>query len=308
MGGTGGRYTKPRSGKVQERIEQAQEKERERLDGQINDLIKELLARYNDRDTDKVTERLGEIRELLGESAELDDILYGGSVAKHTAVDGLSDVDALVILDKDRINTDSPQGLIDTFHGLLDRSLPRSEVKSIDKGRLAVTITYQDDQEIQLLPALRSRQTVRIADSSGTGWQDTKPRTFQNALTEANQQTNGSLVPAIKLVKSIVSDLPSQKQLTGYHVETLAVDAAKNYSGPKNPRSLLLHTLEHSSQRVLRPIADATGQTRTADAYLGQENSVQRRNVSQTLAGIVRRLEAATTVAQWRTVLDRVRE
>lgn len=308
MGGTGGRYTKPRSDEVLERINQAQEKERERLDGQINDLIKELLVRYNDRDTDKVAERLDDVRELLSEVAELDTVLFGGSVAKHTAVDGLSDVDALVILDKDRISADSPQDLIDSFHGLLGRSLPRSAVESVDKGRLAVTITYQDGQEIQLLPALRSRQTVRIADPGGTGWQDTKPRAFQNALTEMNQRTNGSLVPTIKLVKSVVSDFPSQKQLTGYHVETLAVDAAKNYAGPNNPRSLLLHTLKYSSQRVLRPIADVTGQTRTADAYLGQENSVQRRNVSQTLAGIVRRLEAATTVAQWRTVLDRVRE
>jgi hypothetical protein len=118
----------------------------------------------------------------------------------------------------------------------------------------------------------------------------------------------GSLVPTIKLVKGMVSDLPPQKQLKGYHIEALAVDAARDYAGPKTPRALLLHTLEHSSRRVLRPIGDVTGQSRIADGYLGPENSVQRRNVSQTLAGIKRRLEAATTVAQWRAALDRVRD
>lgn len=308
MGGTGGRYSGPASNDVLERINRAQEKERERLDGQVNDLITELLARYNNRDTEEVSERLNQIRERLGEIAELDAILFGGSVAKHTAVNGLSDVDALVILDRERIGVDSPGDLLDSFHRLLDRSLPRDDVEDVRKGNLAVTVTYQDGQEIQLLPGLRSRQTVRVATSDGGSWKDTKPREFQRALTEANRRMDRSLVPAIKLVKSVVSDLPPQKQLSGYHVETLAVDAAKDYAGPKNPRALLLRVLEHSSQRVLRPIADVTGQTRSADAYLGSENSVQRRNVSQTLGGIVRRLEAATTVAQWRAVLDRVRD
>ena len=308
MGGTGGRYSGPTTDDVLERISRAQEKEKERLDGQVNDLSKELLANYNDRDTEKVAERLDDIRERLSEVAELDAVLFGGSVAKHTAVDGLSDVDALVILDRERIGGDTPQDLITSIYRLLDKSLPRSEVESIRKGRLASTVTYQDGQEVQLLPALRSRQTVRIPASDGRSWQDTKPRTFQRALTDANRQMNGSLVPTIKLVKSVAANLPSQKQLSGYHVETLAVDAAIDYSGPKNPRALLLYTLKHAAQRVLRPIADVTGQSRTVDAYLGPRDSVQRRNVSQTLAGIVRRLEAASTVTQWRAVLDRVRD
>lgn len=308
MGGTGGRYSGPRSDDLLERINKAREKERERLDGQVNDLIRELLTRYNDRDREKVSERLDEIRQRLGDVAELDSVLFGGSVAKHTAVDGLSDVDALVVLDREKIGADSPGDLIDSFYRLLNRSLPRSEVESVRKGRLAVTVTYQDGQEIQLLPALRSRQDVRIASSDGSGWQSTKPRAFESALTDSNRKMNGSLVPTIKLVKSMVSDLPPQKQLKGYHIETLAVDAARGYAGPRTPRALLLHMLEHSSQRVLRPIADVTGQSRVADGYLGPENSVQRRNISQTLAGVKRRLEAASTVAQWRAVLDRVRD
>lgn len=308
MGGSGGRSSGPTSDSVLERINKAREKERERLDGQVNDLVKELLARYNDRDTEKVAERLDDVRERLDEVAELDSILFGGSVAKHTAVNGLSDVDALVVLDRDRIGADTPQELINSFYRLLNRSLPRSEVEGVTKGQLAVTVAYQDGSEIQLLPALRSRQTIKIAASDGKSWQDTKPREFERTLTDANHRTNGSLVPTIKLVKSIVSDLPAQKRLSGYHIETLAVDAAKDYSGPKNPKALLLHTLEHSSRRVLHPISDVTGQTKTADGYLGPENSVGRRNVSQTLTGIKRRLDAATTVAQWRAVLDRLKE
>jgi hypothetical protein len=304
MGGGGGnRYTGPTSEQVLKKIDQAREKERERLDRQVNDLLEDLLARFNDRDTAEVSERMAYISELLGEAAELDTLLLGGSVAKHTAVNGLSDVDALVILNRDKIASDSPEALIDDFHDLLWDKLPRSQVEGVDKGRMAVTVRYLDGQEIQLLPALRSGQTVSIAGPDGKSWHDTRPRSFQRALTSANAASNQSLVPTIKLVKSIVADLPPQKQLTGYHIESLAVDAAKDYKGAKIPRTLLLHVLGHSASRVLRPIADVTGQSHTVDAYLGGADSARRRNISQALSGVKRRLETAATLGQWRAVL-----
>jgi hypothetical protein len=305
MGGGGGnRYTGPTPEQVLRKVDQAREKERERLNKQVNDLLESLLARFNDRDTAEVSERLERISELLGEVAELDTLLLGGSVAKHTAVNGLSDVDALVILDRDKVASDSPESLIDSFHDLLWDKLPRSQVEEVDKGRMAVTVRYLDTQEIQLLPALRSGQTISIAGPDGKSWHDTKPRLFQRALTSANAASNQALVPTIKLVKSIVGDLPPQKQLTGYHIESLAVDAAKNYDGVKIPRALLLHVLGHSASRVLRPIADVTGQSRTVDAYLGDADSTRRRNISQALSGVKRRLETAATLGQWRAVLS----
>jgi hypothetical protein len=304
MGGGGGdRYTGPTSEQVLKKVEQARDKEKERLNGHVNELLDDLLAHFNARDREKVSERLDRISELLGEAAELDALLLGGSVAKHTSVNGLSDVDALVILDRQRVSGDSPESLINAFHNLLWDKLPRSQVEGVDKGHLAVTVKYHDGQEIQLLPALRSGQTVSIGAPDGKSWHETKPRSFERALTSANSRMNQALVPTIKLVKSIVADLPPQKQLTGYHIEALAVDAAKTYDGPKVPRTLLLHMLGHSATRVLHPIADITGQSRTVDAYLGDANSVRRRNTSQTLSTIKRRLDAAASLGQWRAVL-----
>lgn len=305
MGGGGGgdRYVGPTSETVLRKVDEIHEKERARLDGEVNELLQHLLARFNDRDTGKVSERLNRIQDELGEVAELDRFLLGGSVAKHTAVNGLSDVDALVILSRKHDKSDSPEFLIEAFRRLLQQKLPRSEVASVEKGRLAVTVKYQDGQEIQLLPALQSGNTLSVASSDGTGWKDTEPRRFQRALTNANTRTHQVLVPTIKLVKSIVADLPKQKQLSGYHIEALAVDAARNYSGPTAPRSFLLHVLDHSAKRVLRPIKDVTKQTRTVDAHLGEENSVARRNISQALEGVKRRLQTATSVGEWRDVL-----
>ena len=303
-GGGGDRYISPSSETLAQKVERAREIEQRRLDGDINELLARILARFNDRDTEAVACRLTEIKELLGDTAEIDQILLGGSVAKHTAVNGLSDVDALVILDRDDSVGISPATLLDNFHRKLNRELPRDEVASVGIGRLAVTVKYRDDMEIQLLPAWRSGNTISIAADDGETWNDTHPRQFQRDLTRANSRLNGGLIPAIKLFKSLVANLPQQKQLKGYHVEAMALDSARGYQEQKTPRALLIHLLGHAAERVLQPMRDKTGQSRTIDSYLGEERSLERRNISQTLEGLKRRLEAATSVAQWGTLFE----
>jgi predicted nucleotidyltransferase len=302
MGGGGGRYRGPSTPELQRKIEQAQEQERQRLDGDVNELLQRLLIGFNNRDIEAAKKRLGEIEKILGKTVEVDYILLGGSVAKHTDIDGISDVDALVILSREDLAEKSAQALLDEFYDTLNQSLPRSEVAMVEKGRLAVTIKYKDKSEIQLLPALRSGQTISIAAADGKGWNDTKPKNFQRELTRANTRLNQGLVPAIKLIKSIIYDFPKQKQLTGYHIEAIALEAASGYRGPNTPKGLLIHLLGYAGERVLRPMVDSTGQSRTLDSYLGQAGSIERRNISQALEGMKRRLEAATTVAQWRAV------
>lgn len=303
-GGGGGGFIPPSSESLQKKIEREREREKERLDADVEKFVHDLLAKFNDRDVDSTRDRLDELHEILGDQSEVEQLLLGGSVAKHTYVDGLSDVDALVVLDRSDLQSKTPKAVLSEFHRQLKDSLPRSEVKSITKGNMAVTVTYRDGTEIQLLPALRSGNKVSIADATGKAWKETKPKTFQKQLTRENQKLNNALVPAIKLMKSAISSLPKQQQLTGYHVETLALDAAKHHTGKKTPKDILLSTLEHASKRVLKPCKDATGQNRTVDAYLGAKDSVHRRNAAQALAGVKRRLESATTVAQWRAILE----
>src|SRR5215213_889397 len=103
MGGTGARYNRPPTeDSIQRKVEQAEGKERERLNGEVDYLIERLLSRYNKRDTEEVSQRLEQIEGTLGEIANIETLLFGGSVSKHTAVNGLSDVDALIILDRGR--------------------------------------------------------------------------------------------------------------------------------------------------------------------------------------------------------------
>jgi hypothetical protein len=249
-------------------------------------------------------ERLDHLLSLLGDVIEVDRALFGGSVAKHTEVDGLSDVDALVLIDRSDLKGRSPSEVRAAFRAELESRLPRSEVESVSAGRMAVTVKYRDGMEIQLLPAMRSSRKIVIGGPAGDSWIEIRPKAFQKALTAANKRLNETLVPAIKLMKSILGGLPEQKQLKGYHVEALAVDAAKAYRGESVPRAVLVHLLDYASRRVLTPISDVTGQSRQADGYLGPANSVERRVVAQAMAGLKRRLDAAGSVEEWKAVLE----
>jgi hypothetical protein len=271
----------------------------------VNALLQDFLAQITDRDADETRNRVGEVAEALGEATQIETLLFGGSVAKHTYVDGLSDVDALVVLDREGTRGLSPQQVLDKFQAELRDKISAKEVESVDRGDLAVTVRYRDGTELQLLPAVRSGSKIAIPDSSGTGWNQTNPKRFQRELSRQNERLNNALVPTIKLIKSLVGDLPAQQRLSGYHTEAVCLDAARSFRGPKTPRALLIHVLDHAAQRVRRPIRDVTGQSRNVDGYLGSANSARRRLVSQALASLGRRLEAATSINQWRAMFGR---
>ncbi len=304
MGGSGGGsgYIPPSSDELQRKIEKARQDERLRLDSDVNQFLQRELTLYNDRDVAQTQIRLNEIAELLGDEMEIDNFLFGGSVAKHTFVDGLSDVDALVVLDRSDTRGLSADKVLSEFHEKLSTSLSQRDVASIDKGMLAVTVRFKDGSEVQLLPAIRSGKLIKIPDSSGTGWNETNPHIFTQQLTKQNERLNGALVPTIKLVKSLISDLPKQQRLTGYHIEALALDAAKGYRGPKTPKAMLSYVLDHAAARSRKPISDVSGQSRNVDDYLGKPNSAQRKLASQAIAGIRRRLDAATSITQWKAM------
>jgi len=302
-GGGGGRYFPRPSSELEELIRRSKEQaDKDRLGSDVNKLLREILASH-ERAPEKVQDYLDRIGDVLKDEADIEQFLFGGSVAKHTYVDGLSDVDALVVLNQDDVAGMSPEGVLQELHGSLQDRLTDSALQSIEKGTMAVTVTYRDGTEIQLLPAIRSGTKVAIPSSGAREWNETNPKVFQRMLTRANQRLDGTLIPTIKLVKSTVAGLPEQKRLTGYHAEALSLEAVKGYRGTKTVKALIQHVFDHASSRVRQPINDVTGQSRVVDSYLGKPNSAKRRVVADALAGIARRLGAATSVEQWKAIL-----
>lgn len=266
--------------------------------------LNSLLPLINNRDADLVNRRLDEVAAALERKLDGElELLLGGSVSKHTYVDGLSDVDALVLVDNTELADSSPAKVQGYMAQRLRARFREIEVKV---GQLAITLDFPDIS-IQLLPALREGDRIRIADASGQRWAEIRPREFARVLTAVNQEQGGKVVPTIKLAKSLLAGLPEQHRLSGYHVESLAVDVFRGYAGPRTLRAMLRHFFDTASQRVLTPIVDRTGQSVHVDDDLGPQESMPRQLRSAALSRVARRLaaaDAAGDVGIWRSLLE----
>jgi hypothetical protein len=300
MGGSGGsdNYSQVDMAAARRQAE-AELRQQEAL-AEINEFLAEELRSYNDRDVETISRRLDEIEEVLGDSTEgMDRLLFGGSIAKHTYVDGLSDADALVVLQGAR--PDSPSELLNEFAATLRTRLSPSDVSEVSVGRLAVTVTYTDGTQIQLLPAHDSGSSLSIGSEDGRGWREIRPRKFAEKLTEVNQANNNGVVPAIKLAKGLFDrQLAEDQRLSGYHLEAVAVDAFRNYQGSSSREAMLRHLVEHAARAILAPTGDITGQSVHIDSDLGEAGSRDRRAIAASIRRVSSNLETADGVETYR--------
>ena len=295
MSGSGGRgFSRYSPQEIRGWIEEANhDVDEARHNSEVNASLGDLLAQYNDRDVVLTRTRLDEIQVALEDALESTvDLRFGGSIAKHTFVDGLSDVDALAILRDKELAKFSAKEVLDKFASILRRDL--GYTVRIAKGRLAVTIVFPDGMEIQILPAVQTPTGVRIPSSRNSEWSNViRPQAFAEKLTQRNKACGGRLIPVVKLAKSVLAELPDTVRPSGYHVESLAVEAFKSYKGPNHYKGMLHHFFQRSSQLVLSPIRDSTGQSLSVDQDLGKHNSQQRRTLSGALDRIARRMANA---------------
>jgi hypothetical protein len=262
----------------------------------------DLLAAYNSRDTELVKERLDALRTHLEDAIEdRIDQQFGGSVAKRTYVDGLSDIDSLMIINDTKLELKTPEAALERITGILKSRLEKQA--EVSHGQMAVTVEYPDGMKIQILPAIRTEQGMRIPSSTRDAWSEIEPRGFRQALSDRNAECGGKLIPTIKLAKAILGNLPESQRLSGYHVESLAIEAFRRYDGEKTTAAMLPVFFERAKDLVLRPIVDKTGQSVHVDDYLGPVDSEGRRNASHILGRIEKRMRnanAAGSIGQWR--------
>jgi hypothetical protein len=268
----------------------------------VNGELAELLKEFNNRDVALTRTRLEEIEEALSDVAvDVDRLLFGGSVAKHTYVDGLSDVDALIVVDAPNVQ---PNDLLQRFRRYLSSRLS-TDVEEVSAGNLAVTIKYRDGSEIQVLPAVERNGRTSIASADGSTWRTIRPHKFAEKLTQVNGRNGGAVIPAIKLTKALLnSALPEAQRLGGYHVEAIAVDAFKAYNGRRDYASMLRALVRHAAVAVRRPTGDITGQSVHVDDYLGKANSSDRAALSAAIGRIADRLDGASASEVRRMLRD----
>lgn len=305
MGGGGGHsgpVSKP--DELAKKIKAAQEETAAKeLEPLVNEAIGELLKQYNDRDADAVATHLRVIKDALQKDIEgTVDACFGGSVGKHTYVDGLSDIDTLVLLNNSALKDKSPEEVKAYFLSCLKQRLPNTEIR---EGRLAITVTFKD-AEIQLLPAVKIDSGFKIPDSEGTSWTSIQPREFTDALTKANADMGRKLVPVVKLAKSIISKFPENQQLSGYHIESLALSVFDGYDGRKTPKAMIQHFFAEAPRCIKNRMRDPTGQSTYIDDYLEAANSPKRQAVANSVFRVGKRMENADRagdIEQWKEIL-----
>ena len=250
-------------------------------DDNFNRYCEQLLAQYKRRNTKAVTRHIRSVCDIL--SHEDDHVVqtkFGGSVQKGTYVTGLSDVDVLLMVNQSSLKNKPPSKVMAYVRNTIQQRFPKNPVKA---GKLAVTVSYADKTELQILPAIRTTDGFRIAEPGSTKWSNViHPERFTDRLIEVNNERGGRVVPVIKLAKAMANCFikDSSKRISGYHMESLAIGAFGGYEGELDPRSMLLHYLRHLMKAVMTPIKDPTGQTRYVDEYLGQANSGPRKGDS----------------------------
>jgi hypothetical protein len=305
-GGGGGAFINRTPDELRNLVRKAEEKTASvAFEAGLAKTLGNLLGHANARDVETARERLDAVKTALKDSLEGSfDQLFGGSVAKHTYVDGLSDIDSLVLINDSGLHGDSPQHVLAQMERILRRKLRgRAEVSH---GRMAVTIDYGDGMVIQLLPAVRGDDgRVHVPSSRRDGWSRINPVAFHEALTRRNNECSGKLVPTIKLAKAIVGQLPEAQRLSGYHMESLGIGAFRNYEGEKTTTAMLPTFFERARELVLSPIKDSTGQSVHVDGYLGPANSEARQAASHLFGRLARRMRNATaagSMAQWQAL------
>lgn len=109
MGGSsGGGYSGRRHRSVQQGLS----------DADINRCLRELLREYNEQEREAINRHLDVLRDSL--ELEDDDVIrfvFGSSQSKHTAVNGLSDVDALAIINDSSLSGQSSEAVIRQMAG-----------------------------------------------------------------------------------------------------------------------------------------------------------------------------------------------
>ena len=304
MGGSGGGgffYGDPRA--EADRLRKAeQEAQEQAYRVEVETLLGRALAGANARDVDAVAAHLGSIQQALEKDIDgVVDLLFGGSVAKRTYVDGVSDVDALVLVNDSDLAGRDPRAVCNYILGRLGERFPGR----VSADGFAITVTFAD-VAVQIVPAIRRGSDFLLPDRACTQWSRTRPEAFTKALTTTNKSCNGKVVPIIKLAKVLLADLPEARRPTGYHLENIALKAFSKYKGPYTPREMLHHIFERAPEIIRTPIPDRTRQSRHVDDHLGQANSTQRLMVADAVARVGRRLrnaDGAQDIGQWQRLL-----
>jgi hypothetical protein len=264
----------------------------------------ERAAALDRRELEPVRARLRRIRDAVRPDDDRTwiELLLGGWIGKPAHLAGLTDTDAVVVLGAPAVGDIEPASLPKELAARLGAAR-LDPAASIATDRLAVTVAYPDYTRLRLLPAVGRDDDVRMADATGDGWFGIGPRFFATELLAADARADHRLIPMIRLTELVLAGYPQDRQLDGYHVETLAIAVYRGYSGPWSYDVMLRHFFMAAASAVLRPLVNSSGESLHIDDALGPSDSERRRGAADLLAATARQVSDARGLEAWERLI-----
>lgn len=174
----------------------------------ISEIFQEFLGNLKIDNAQQITTRYEEITACLNKKfrdtdSKTANSLQVGSYGRWTAIKGVSDLDMLYIMPKNRWDEykENRQSTLlnDTRSAILDR-YPQTEI-SVD--RLIVSVVYTDFT-VEVQPVFEQEDgSFKYPDSYEGGiWRITKPRDEISAMKEVNEKKNENLRPLCKMIRA----------------------------------------------------------------------------------------------------------
>ena len=217
------------------------------------------------------------------------DIVYAGSVAKGTYVEGISDVDNHVRINGTSLEKKSPAEVKAYIRQQLSK-LP--DVKSVTETSRTVTVTYRDGTEMQYVPVIKTKNGYRVAD--GKRWSNVVyENRFRRDFQRTNKKCGGRLTTLIRILKKENADNPKGQRMSGHHIEVMANRIFKSAPASKthDVGTMAVYYHQHASRHIRHRMRDVTGQYTYVDKRsLGGPDSESRRALSRRFASRARRM------------------
>ena len=242
------------------------------------------------RDFEKHMQYRNEAEDAINEGIDDSvDIVYAGSVAKGTYVEGISDVDNHVRINGTSLEKKSPAEVKAYIRQQLSK-LP--DVKSVTETSRTVTVTYRDGTEMQYVPVIKTKNGYRVAD--GNRWSNVVyENRFRRDFQRTNKKCGGRLTALIGILKKENANNLKGQQMSGHHIEVMANRIFKQApaSKTKTVMSMYEYYHQHASRHIMHRMCDITGQSTYVDKRsLGGPDSESRRALSRRFASRARRM------------------
>jgi hypothetical protein len=173
------------------------------------EMFRQFLSNLTIKEKETISYRYGEITSALNKKyreieSKTANSLQVGSIGRHTAIEGISDLDMLYMMTNDtwdRFKENRQSDLLQEVKNAIKTRYPNTEASG--NGQV-VTVKFSDGMDVEVLPAFEQDDgSFKFPDTNdGGSWRITKPREEIQAVAKLNDKKNGNVRDLCRMVRA----------------------------------------------------------------------------------------------------------